>query len=79
MDADGDALRLDVITTVDIVGCTAIEHDWVDLSERHGVAVIPNDVPNTEEELLASRFLVTSFVFRHGLGVYTSDSEMFSE
>jgi len=31
--AEGDAVRLDVLTTADIVGWIAVEHDWEDLSE----------------------------------------------
>jgi len=77
--AEGDAVRLDVLTTADIVSWIAVEYDWEDLSERHGVTVMPDDVPNTAEERRASRFFVNAFVVREGLGEFASDSEDGSE
>jgi len=41
MDAEGDAVCLEVCVTADIVGCIPAEHDWEDLSKRHGVVVDP--------------------------------------
>jgi len=79
MGAEGDAVRLDVLTTGDFVGWIAVEQDWVDLRERHGVTVMPNDAPHAVEERRASRVLVNALVFREGLGVYATDSEFDSE
>jgi len=72
-------VRLDVLTTADIVGWIAVEHDWEDLSERHGVTVMPNNAPKTVEERRVSRLFVNASVVREGLGVYASDSEFYSE
>ena len=79
IEAEGDAVRLDVLTTADIVSWIAVEYDWEDLSERHGVTVMPDDVPNTAEERRASRFSVHAFVVRESLGECASDSEDGSE
>ena len=64
MEAEVDAVHLDVLTTVDIVSWISVEYDWEDLSGRHGVTVMPDDVPNTAEELRASRVFVNAFVAR---------------
>jgi len=62
MEAEGDAVRLDVLTTADIVSWNSVDYDWEDLRERDGVTVMPDDVPNTAEERRASRFFVNAFV-----------------
>jgi len=79
METEGDAVHLDVLSTADIVSWTAVEYDWEDLIERHGVTVTPDDVPNTSEDRRASRFFVSAFVVRESLGECASDSEDGSE
>ena len=39
-----------------------MEHDWEVLSERHGVTVMPDDVPTTGEKLRAAWFFVNAFL-----------------
>jgi len=60
--ADDATVRLDVIGADDVVGLLAVEYDWEDLCERHGVMVMPTDVPRTKGELRATRFFVNAFV-----------------
>jgi len=74
MEAEGDAVHLDVLTTADIVSWIAVEYDWEDLSERHGVTVMPDDVLKPAKERRASRFFVNAFVVREGLGECASES-----
>lgn len=57
-----DTATLDVLRADDIVGWLAVEFDWEDLSKRHGVTVMPDEVPMTAEELRATRFFVNAFV-----------------
>lgn len=57
----GDAASLDVLRAQDIVGWLAVENDWEDLSERQGVAVMPDAVPDTAGELRETRFFVNAF------------------
>jgi len=57
----GNAARLDVVEVTDIVGWVAVEHDWEDLCERHGVLFMPNEVPSTAAELRAARYFVNAF------------------
>ena len=45
-----------------IVGWVAVEHDWEDLCERHGLLVMPNEVPSTAAELRAACFFVNAFL-----------------
>ena len=59
--SSGNAVRLDVVEVNDIVGWVAVEHDWEDLCERHGLLVMPNAVPSTAAELRAARFFVNAF------------------
>ena len=59
--SSGNAVRLDVVEVIDIVGWVAVEHDWEDLCERHGLLVMPNAVPSTAAELRAARFFVNAF------------------
>lgn len=63
---DGTA-RLDVIRAEDVVDWLAVEYDWEDLCERHGVLVMPTAVPRTEEELRETRFFVIAFVCKEGM------------
>jgi len=59
----GDAARLDVVDVNDIVGWVgrvAVEHDWEDLCEQHGLLVMPDEVRSTGVELRATRFLETA-------------------
>jgi len=79
MDAEGDAVRLNVLTTADIVGWISVELGLEDLSERHGVTVMTNDVPNRVEERRASLVFVNALVVRESLGVYASNSEFDTE
>jgi len=62
--ADDGAVGLDVIRAEDVEGWLAVDDDWEDLSQRHGVLVVPADVPSTEEELRATRFFMNAFVRR---------------
>jgi len=59
---DQDASSVDMLEAKDVECWIPVEHDWEDLSERHGVTVLPDDVPNTVEELRAARFFVNAFV-----------------
>jgi len=79
MEAEADAVRLDVLTTADIVSWIDVEYDWEDLSERHGVTMMPDDVHNTAEERPESRLFVNAFVVRESLGECASVSEDSSE
>ena len=59
----GDAARLDVVHVKDIVGWVgwvAVEHDWKDLCEQHGLLFMPDEVRSTGVELRATRFFVTA-------------------
>jgi len=60
VDVDG-TVCLGVIMVEDVVGWLIVEHDWDDHCERHGVFVMPTDVPRTERELRATRFFVNAF------------------
>jgi len=62
--SSGNAARLDVVEVNDILGWVAVEHDWEDLCERHGLLVMPNEVPSTVAELRAARFFVNAFAVR---------------
>jgi len=79
MEAEADAVLLDVLTTADIVSWIDVEYDWEDLSERHGVTMMPDDVHNTAEERRASRHFFNAFVVRESLGECAYDSEDCSE
>jgi len=59
--SSGDAACLDVVEVNDILGWVAVEQDWEDLCERHGLLVMPNEVPSTVAELRAARFFVNAF------------------
>jgi len=59
--SNGDAARLDVVDVNDIVGWVADKHDWEDLCERHGLLVMPDEVPSTAVELRAARVSVNAF------------------
>ena len=59
---DQYAASVGVLEAKDVECWIPVEHDWEDLSERHGVTVLPDDVPNTVEELRAARFFVNAFV-----------------
>ena len=61
MPSNGDAARLDVMDVNDIVGWVAVEHDWEDLCERHGLLVMPDEVPSNSIELRAAHFFVNAF------------------
>lgn len=52
---------LDVLKVEDILRWLVVEYDWEDLSERHGVTVMPDAVPSTVDELRATRFFVNAF------------------
>lgn len=52
---------LEVLKAEDIIRWLVVEHDWEDLSERHGVTVMPDSVPSTVDELNATRFFVNAF------------------
>lgn len=41
---------------------------WEDLSKRFGVTVMPDQVPNTVNEQLATRFFTNVFVHSDGFG-----------
>ena len=43
------------------MGWVAVDHEWEDLCERHGLIVLPNEVPSTVIELRAARFFVNAF------------------
>ena len=58
---DVDGARLDVVHVNDIVGWVAVEHDWEDLCNRHGLLVMPDEVPSTAVELRAARIFVNAF------------------
>jgi len=73
--AEGGAVCLDVIKAEDVVGWLAVEYDWENLSERHGVLVMPTDVPSTEEELRATRFFVNAFVSRECMWAQEDEGE----
>lgn len=62
MEPDGDTVAMDVLKAEDVVRWLAVEFDWEDLSKRHGVTVMPDEVPTTAEELRATRFFVNTFV-----------------
>jgi len=49
------------VEVTSIVGWVAVEHDWEDLCERHGLLVMPNEVPSTAAELRAACFFVNAF------------------
>jgi len=51
---------MDVLEAKDVECWIPVEHDWEDLSERHGVTVMPDDVPTTVEELRAARIFVNA-------------------
>lgn len=55
-------VSLDVLRADEVVSWLAVEHDWEDLSTRHGVTVMPDEVPTTADELRAARFFVNAFV-----------------
>lgn len=55
-------VSLDVLRADEDVSWLAVEHDWEDLSTRHGVTVMPDEVPTTADELRAARFFVNAFV-----------------
>lgn len=57
----GSEVALDVVRPGDIVRKLAVEYDWEDLSQRHGVTVMPDEVPATGEELRKTRFFVNAF------------------
>ena len=59
--SSGNAARLDVVEVKDILGWVAVERDWEDLCERHGLLVMPNKVPSTVAELRAACFFVNAF------------------
>jgi len=59
--SNGYAARLDIVDVNDIVGWVAVEHDWEDLCERHGLLVMPDEVLSTSVELRAARFVVNAF------------------
>jgi len=59
---DGNAVHLDVVEVTSIVGWVAVEHDQEELCERHGVLVMPNQVPSNAAELRAARFFVNAFL-----------------
>jgi len=59
--SSGNAARLDVVEVNDIVGWVAVEHELEDLCERHGLLVMPNQVPSTVAELRAARLFVNAF------------------
>lgn len=44
----------DVPKAEDILRWLVVEYDWEDLSERHGVTVMPDAVPSTLDELRAT-------------------------
>jgi len=54
--SNGDAARMDVVHVHDIVGWVAVEHDWEDLCEPHGMLVMPEEVPYTAVELREALF-----------------------
>lgn len=70
----GDCALLDVLRAEDIVRWLAVEYDWEDLSKRHGIMLMPDEVPKTAEELLATRFFVNSFA-RDGAGAVTYEND----
>jgi len=76
---EGGAVGLDVVKSAEVVDWLPVEHDWEDLSERHGVTVMPTDEPNPEEERRAARFFVNVFAVREALNKHPSDSEGSSE
>jgi len=51
------------VEVTSIVGWVAMKHDWADLCERHGLLVMPNEVPSTAVELRTARFFVNAFLF----------------
>lgn len=55
-------VALDVLRADEIFSWLAGEHDWKDLSTRHGVAVMPDEVPTTAGEPRAARIFVIAFV-----------------
>lgn len=71
----GTAASLDVLRQQDIVSYLVVEHDWEDLSTRHGVTVMPDEVPNTSEELCAARFFVNCFATQGTRAVDGAESE----
>jgi len=71
--SNGDADRLDVADVHDIVGWVAVEHDWEDLCERHGLIFIPDEVPSTAVEQHAALFFVNAF------SVSNADADMDDE
>jgi len=42
-----------------------MEYYWWDISEQHGVTVMPDDVPTTVEELRAALFFFFTFASDH--------------
>jgi len=70
---DGNAVHLDVVEVTSIVGWVAVEHDWEDVCGRHGLLVMPSEVPSTAAELRAARFFVNAFLV--GDGEADSDEE----
>ena len=57
----GTATRLHVTKVDDIVGWVAVEHDWQDLCERHGLLVMPNEVRSAAADLRAAHVFVNLF------------------
>jgi len=43
------------------VGWVAVEHDWQDLCERHGLLVMPNEVRSAAADLRAAHVFVNLF------------------
>lgn len=69
-------VALDVLRADEIASWVAVEHDWEDLSTRHGITVMPDEVPTTADELRAAKYFVNAIV---GDGTATEGGERGAE